>query len=386
MMSTTEVNADAAIDSGYDRRRELQAFDDTKAGVKGLVDSGVTSVPAIFRHPPDTLRQEVITSSSPTTDVSIPVVDLSAAPREEVVGRVREAAETVGFFQVVNHGVADEVLAGMVAAVRRFHEQSAEAKRSYYTRDRAHKVRFNSNFDLFQSPAADWRDSITCDMAPEPPEPEELPEALRDVIFKYGDAVRKLALWVFELLSESLGLASDHLREMGCMDSLNMVGHYYPPCPEPCLTLGTSGHTDPAFLTVLLQDAIGGLQVLLNDGGDHKGWVDVPPLPGALIINIGDLLQLVSNGQLRSVEHQVMANQSKDTARVSVASFFYPDMKRSTRLYGPITELTSSDGGNPPLYRSITAHEFITHFRTKGLDSRPRLDYFKLEQDTPTPL
>ncbi|KAL6605983.1 hypothetical protein ACP70R_041636 [Stipagrostis hirtigluma subsp. patula] len=376
-MSTTEAAAEMSLD-GYDRRRELQAFDDSKAGVKGLVDAGVTSIPAIFRHPPESLPQEVITSPSPTTEAGIPVIDLSAACREEVVDRVRAAAETVGFFQLVNHGLSEELMAAMLAAVRRFNEQPMEAKRPYYTRDVASKVRYNSNFDLFLSPAASWRDTIFCDVVPEPPPPEALPEPLRDVILEYGDAVRKLAPRVFELLSEALGLASNHLKEMGLVESLNIVSHYYPPCPEPHLTLGTSGHTDPAFLAILLQDAMGGLQVHVDHGGGRRGWVDVPPLPGALIVNIGDLLQLVSNGRFRSVEHRVLANKNTDTPRVSVASFF--DARVTMRRYGPIKELTSSE---PPLYKSVTVQELLACFYGKGLERRPRLDYFKLEQHTP---
>jgi 2,4-dihydroxy-1,4-benzoxazin-3-one-glucoside dioxygenase len=208
-----------------------------------------------------------------------------------VVARVRRAAGTAGFFQVINHGVPGELTAGVLAAVRRFHEGSPEAKRRVYTRDAARKVRFSSNFDLFQSAAAGWRDTLSCDLAPDPPRPEELPEAVRGVLLEYGAAAAELALRVLELLSESLGLPGDRLRELGCVQGLNVVGHYYPPCPEPHLTLGTSRHTDPAFLTVLLQDGMGGLQVLLDRGGGRRGWVDVPPLPGALIVNIGDLLQ-----------------------------------------------------------------------------------------------
>jgi len=309
-MSATEPAASVASD-GFDRRRELQAFDDTKAGVKGLVDAGVTAIPAIFRHAPESLEA---TSSPPPTDVVaagiiIPVIDLAAAPRGEVANQMKRAAETVGFFQVTNHGVPRERMAGVLAGVRRFNEQPAEVKRRFYTRDTARKVRFSSNYDLFQSKAANWRDTLFCELAPDPPRPEELPEAVRYVMLEYGDAATKLALWVLELLSESLGLGSDHLRQMGCAQSLNVASHYYPPCPEPHLTLGTSRHADATFVTVLLQD-MGGLQVLL----DRRGWVDVPPLPGALIVNIGDFLQ----ASTRSPHHTVWISISLEIVTCNV--------------------------------------------------------------------
>ncbi|TVU19590.1 hypothetical protein EJB05_35746, partial [Eragrostis curvula] len=336
---------------GYDRQRELQAFDDTKAGVKGLVDAGVTAVPAIFRHPPDSFA--LPQAAADGDGDAIPVIDLAgSASREELVRRVKAAAETVGFFQVVNHGVDGALLAETLAAVRRFNEAPAEAKRAYYGRGNARKVRFSSNFDLFRSPAANWRDTLFCDVAPEPPRPEELPEAVRHVMVEFGDAARELAERVLELLSESLGLARDHLKDMGCVEGVGVASNYYPPCPEPHLTLGTSRHTDASALTVLLQDDMGGLQ-------------------------------LVSNGKFRSVEHRVVANKSRDTARVSVAAFCSADVIKSTRLYGPIRELTSSDGGEPPLYRSITIHEYLAHFLNKGLDGRPTLDHFLLQQPDP---
>lgn len=96
----------------------------------------------------------------------------------------------------------------------------------------------------------------------------------------------KLGELMFEILSEALGLEPNHLKERDCAKSLSLLSHYYPPCPEPDRTFGISSHKDISFITVLLQDHIGGPQVL------HDGcWIDVPPNPKALIINLGDLLQ-----------------------------------------------------------------------------------------------
>jgi len=84
------------------------------------------------------------------------------------------------------------------------------------------------------------------------------------------------------------------LNGIGCGEGLLVLGHYYPPCPQPELIIGTQKHADHDFLIVLLQDQIGGLQAL-----HHGHWVDVPPTPGALVVNIGDLLQARSTNPLR---------------------------------------------------------------------------------------
>ncbi|XP_008224381.1 PREDICTED: 1-aminocyclopropane-1-carboxylate oxidase homolog 1-like [Prunus mume] len=370
-MAGTNTNE---VPINYDRKRELRAFDDTKEGVKGLVDAGITVVPIIFHQPPDQYSTNN-NFDSEATQFSVPVIDLEGlefdrpTKRKEIVTKVGEASETWGFFQIVNHGIPIDVLGEIKDGVRGFYEQDTQVKKQFYTRDHFKPVVYNSNFDLHRAPATNWRDSFMCYMAPNPTEPEDMPEVFRDILIEYSKQVMKLGKLLFELLSEALGLKPSHLNDIDCSLGLVHVGHYYPSCPQPELTLGTSKHADNDFITVLLQDHIGGLQVL-----HQNKWIDVPPVPGALVVNIGDLLQLISNERFKSVEHRVLANRVGP--RVSVASFFSTGMLPLGRLYGPIKELLSED--NPPKYRETTIREYNAYFIDKGLDGTSALTHFEL--------
>ncbi|KAI3469734.1 hypothetical protein Pfo_026397 [Paulownia fortunei] len=360
-----------SAEPNYDRASELKAFDDARTGVKGLVDSGITKVPRIFIHPQNDLDKK---PEPGNLQLKFPLIDLrnfheDPIRHKEVVDEVRDASGTWGFFQVINHGIPGPVLEEMIDGVRKFYEQDAEERKKWYTRDRKRRVVYNSNFDLFSTPAANWRDTVYCQMAPDPPNPEELPTVCRDIMFEYTKQVLRLGNTLFQLLSEALSLKANHLEDMKCAEGLALLCHYYPVCPQPELTLGTSQHADSDFLTVLLNDQVSGLQVLYQNQ-----WVDVPPVPGALVVNIGDLLQLVSNDKFISAEHRVLANNV--SSRVSVACFFRSDLTTSTKLYGPIEELLSED--NPPKYRATTVKEYVTYFNAKGLDGTSALSHFRI--------
>ncbi|KAK4405862.1 Deacetoxyvindoline 4-hydroxylase [Sesamum angolense] len=264
-------------DQGYDRMEMLRAFDETKAGVKGLTDSGLLKIPRIFVRPSEELAQELTCKK---TQVQVPVIDLSgiqdADRRKRIVEEVRIASETWGFFQVLNHGIPLTVIDGMIDGVWKFNEQDVEEKKKYYSRDRMRRG--------FSSGILKTR--------------------------RYPGNI------LFGLLSEALGLKTDHLKNMECSQGHRLHCHYYPACPEPELAIGITKHSDAGFLTILLQSQIvSALQVLYQDQ-----WVDIEPVPGGLVINIGDLLQLVSNGKFKSNEHRAIATSIGP--RISVACFF----------------------------------------------------------------
>ncbi|CAL1383221.1 unnamed protein product [Linum trigynum] len=352
----------------YDRAADVKAFEDTKAGVKGLVDAGLTTIPRFFIHPPEN-DAVVARVGDPPVHHLPPVIDMGAGRWEEVVEQIREAAGTWGFFQVVNHGVETELMEEMLASTRRFHELPREEKIPFYSRDVTRPVRYVSNGRLLDRAApADWRDTLAFHVPDGGLDPLSVPPVCREVATEYLKQTLKLKNKLAELLSDAAGLNRDHLSTIKCMESQTMACHYYPPCPQPHLTIGSSKHTDPFCLTILLQDHNQGLQVR-----NHDRWVDMPKSArGALVVNVGDFLQLITNDKFKSVEHRVVAQSS--TTRSSVVCFFGPGSENKYRLYGPAKELVLGGDLVEPVYREVHLVEFLDYFKSNGSP----LSHFKL--------
>lgn len=101
---------------------------------------------------------------------------------------------------------------------------------------------------------------------------------------------------LLEILMGNLGVELDDTKIDGLIGMKMVNMNFYPTCPNPDLTVGVGRHSDMGTLTILLQDGIGGLYVKVAEeiaNIEKKGeWVEIPPVPGALVVNIGDALQV----------------------------------------------------------------------------------------------
>ncbi|XP_038717754.1 1-aminocyclopropane-1-carboxylate oxidase homolog 1-like isoform X2 [Tripterygium wilfordii] len=363
-----QIRTLAAHKSTMDRKE----FDATKAGVKGLLESGITKIPKFFIRPS---LETVAKSSCKFSDISlrIPLIDLAgfeSSKRKDIIDEICEASEKWGVFQLINHGIPISVLDEMIAATKRFHEQPNEVKKELYSRDLEKSVKYYSNGDLFsRKGAADWTDILAFDFDDGIVDPAAVPQLCRDAVTEYVGHMVELKNTLSELLSEALGLSSDYLAKMECMEYPPIRCHYYPACPEPNGVLGSVEHTDPDFMTIVLQDNVGGLQVV-----QQNMWVDVSPVPGALIVNMGDFMQLITNDKFISVQHRVQFRQTGP--RVSIVCFFYPSSTNLYKHFGPIEELLFDQ---EPIYRETSVMEYVDKYNSNGgPGSNPCLPLFKL--------
>uniref|UniRef100_A0ACD5T7G0 Uncharacterized protein n=1 Tax=Avena sativa TaxID=4498 RepID=A0ACD5T7G0_AVESA len=191
-----------------------------------------------------------------------------------------------------------------------------------------------------------------------------LPPSLRAALDEYTAAVREVGGRVLELMADGLGLDRTALRRMvqvAGSDELVRVNHY-PACPLASGVTGFGEHTDPQVVSVLRSNRTGGLQIMLRDGR----WVPVAPDPSSLFINVGDSLQVLTNGRFRSVKHRVVAPEAGQHSRLSVIYFGGP---APSQRIAPLPELLRD--GEQSLYRDFTWGEYKNAaYKTRLGDNR----------------
>ncbi|KAJ8532043.1 hypothetical protein K7X08_011966 [Anisodus acutangulus] len=228
----------------------------------------------------------------------IPLIDLEKAKGEErpVVQQLLKACEEYGFFQVINHGVREDLMEEAMEVYKEFFSLSVEEK-AHYAKEAANNTArgaatlYCSNAKNYDSEEHRyWRDvlehSCNLDGQDKITWPDN-PPRYREVIGSYSDEVRKLSKVILGLVSEGLGLEAGYFdKELG----QRMLVNHYPACPNPSLTLRVGGHCDPNLITIIQQEVYG-LQILK----DEK-WMGVEPIPRAFVVNSGYHSRLLATG------------------------------------------------------------------------------------------
>ncbi|KAL4575012.1 hypothetical protein LXL04_021852 [Taraxacum kok-saghyz] len=344
--------------------------------VQSLSETGNTMIPDRYIKPPP---ERPCFTGDTTFNLNIPVIDLSALMTGDptlvnaTMDEISDACREWGFFQVVNHGIRDEVVDGVREIWRSFFHLPMEMKQEYANSPTTYEG-YGSRLGFQKGAILDWSDYFFLHYLPSNLKDHNKwpsqPPFLREAVEEYSKEIVKLGNVLLKVFSINLGLEEDYLQKAFGGDNDNIGTclrvNFYPKCPQPDLTLGLSSHSDPGGMTFLLPDEhVSGLQVR-KDGE----WITVKPAPHAIIVNIGDQIQVLTNAIYKSVEHRVIVNSDKE--RVSLAYFLNP---KSDVLIAPASKLVTPK--TPALYQSMTFNEYRLFMRTKGPQGKSQVESLK---------
>lgn len=301
------------------------------------------------------------------TGGALPMVDLApffTQDDSDGVARateaVREACLTHGFFRVVNHGVPAELMARALelspvffalpddekAKARQAEGTAAPFRAGYFRAPVPAHSPDKHEFVLVFDPKLGFNEY--------PAEPAGFREAVEECYAK----LTELGLLLQDVLNECMGLPPGFLRGYNGDRSFDFmaVHHYFPGTEEE--NSGLNAHEDGSCISFVIQDGAGGLDVLKD--GD---WVPAEPVEGSIIVNIGDLIKVLSNNKFKSPTHRVVR---KPVHRHSFAFFFN---MHGDKWVEPLPEFTTKIG-EAPRYRGFLLDEYL-QMRMSGLIHPP---------------
>ncbi|KAJ3693899.1 hypothetical protein LUZ60_009379 [Juncus effusus] len=329
------------------------------------------TVPERFILPPE---NRVGTELCPA--VTLPVIDLRGGRsfhvegRDQLVGEILRAGQQFGFFQVINHGVSEQIMKDMMEVTEEFFTMPMENKREYYSDDSTKTNRLFSSTIYGKDGPRYWRDCLKLACYPVDETINDWPQKptkLREVLAKFIVEVREVSTMLLNLICEGLGLKEGYFDGDLSGGQVLINSNYYPSCPNPDLTLGLPPHCDRNLITLLLQGGVSGLQI------KHQGnWIGVEPVPNAFVINFGHQLEIITNGVLKSVEHRAVTNSG--ATRTSIAVFIMPKMES---YIAPAEELVNEK--NPPNYKSFVFRDFLSIYTDLSAKREDVMEAFKIK-------
>nr|CAB3495643.1 unnamed protein product [Digitaria exilis] len=312
------------------------------------------------------VRTDEVEATGEDEAFELPVVDMAKLLDPELsaseTAKLGSACRDKGFFQLTSPGVDEEVMRRMKESAAEFFRLPLETKNAIAFRgdDIFHGFGHHFNRGPSVGNKLDWAECVL--LATQPVEGRKMdmwpanPPSFRDALDKYSLEVMDLTKRLLGFMAVDLGVIEEALvgaffSDDGAVKGQNVAIHHYPPCRQPEKVLGIAPHTDFLGLTVLLHAVdTPGLQV--RRGGR---WLPVGPLPGALVVNVGDILHVLTNGVYGSIEHRVVPDAER--GRTTVVMF---QDASADGLVGPLPELLGGDDARAR-YRSIGRDEY-----TKG--------------------
>ncbi|KAJ6338735.1 hypothetical protein OIU76_008237 [Salix suchowensis] len=305
--------------------------------------------------------------------MEFPVINMEKLNGDEkaaTMEKIKDACENWGFFELSNHGIAHEFLDTVEGMTKEHYKKCME--------QRFKEVVASKALDGVQTEIKDmdWESTFFLRHLPESniAELPDLDEEYRKVMREFALKLEKLAEKLLDLLCENLGLERGYLKKAfsgsnGCPNFGTKVSNY-PPCPKPDLVKGLRAHTDAGGIILLFQDdKVSGLQ-LLKDGQ----WIDVPPMRHSIVVNLGDQLEVITNGKYKSVEHRVIT-QTYGT-RMSIASFYNPG---NDAVIYPAPDLVEEEAeGKKQLYPKFVFDDYMKLYAGLKFQAKePRFEAMK---------